>query len=191
MDKLFPQQFKHAETHLEVSISEIVQEMKYDEENGTAAFLRLGMEGTALFARNGRIVDAADTGLVGLSLEQAGFVDMGDDGEMFLTVLSGSTYFCKAVTVGDTTVIGMVLADEIYSGRNETALILLFVNSIIFMIIFILVSKLLQENVVERIYSVNQSLSLIQEGKLDEVIEVRNNEEFSVLSDGINATFRH
>lgn len=179
---------KNAETYLKVSLSEIVQEMKSDEENGTAAFLRLGMEGTALFVRNGRIVDAADTELTGLSLEEAGFVDMGDDGEMFLTVLSGSTYFCKAVTVGDMAVIGMVLADEIYSGRNETAIILLLVNFIIFMIIFILVSKLLQDNVVERIYSVNQSLSLIQEGNLDEVIDVRNNEEFSVLSDGINAT---
>lgn len=179
---------KHAQTHLEDSLSEIVREMETDAEQSTTAFLRLGMEGTALFTKNGRIVDAVDTKLIGLRLEQAGFAAIGDNREMFLTVLSGSTYFCKAVTVGDMTVIGMLLADEIYAGRNETAIILLLVNFIIFMIIFILVSKLLQENVVERIYSVNRSLSLIQKGDLDEVIEVRNNKEFSVLSDGINAT---
>lgn len=179
---------KNAETYLDTFLSEMVREIESGEERNTAAFLQFGMEGTAVFVRNGRIVEAADTEMIGLGLEQAGFVNVGDDGEMFLTVLSGSTYFCEAVTAGDTAVIGMILADEIYSGRNETAIILLLVNFIIFMIIFILVSKLLQDNVVERIYSVNQSLSLIQEGKLDEVIEVRNNEEFSVLSDGINAT---
>lgn len=179
---------KNAETHLETFLFEIVREPDFDTEKNMAASLKFGMEGTVLFAKNGRIVDAADTELIGLDLEQAGFSPAGDDGEMFLVVLSGSNYFCKAMTSGDTTIIGMILADEIYSGRNETAIILLLVNFIIFMIIFILISKLLQDNVVERIYSVNQSLSLIQEGNLDEVIEVRNNEEFSVLSDGINAT---
>ncbi len=179
---------KNAETHLDVALSEMVQGMEYDDKTHTSVSLRLGMEGTVLIARDGRIVNAADKELVGLALEQAGFSPVETDGGMFVTVLSGSTYFCKAVTLGETTVIGMTLADEIYAGRNETAIILLLVNFIIFMIIFIMISKLLQGNVVERIYSVNHSLSLIQEGNLDEVIEVRNSEEFSVLSDGINAT---
>lgn len=179
---------KNAEMQLQSVLSEIVQEMKYDAETHMPASLRLGMEGAVLFVRDGRIVNAKDSRLVGLDLKQAGFFSVGTGGEMSLAVLSGRTYFCKAVTAGDTTVIAMILADKVYAGRNETAIILLLVNFIIFMIIFILVSKLLQDNVVERIYSVNRSLSLIQKGNLDEVVEVRNNEEFSVLSDGINAT---
>lgn len=150
--------------------------------------LQIDTRGMILLVENERVLNAGNEKLIGKTLEEIGFSSVNFEEETFIVVLSGSTYFCKAMKVQDKAVIGMLLGDEVYAGRNETAIILLLVNLMIFAAIFLLISKLLQENVVERIYHVNQSLSMIQSGNLDEVIEVRNNEEFSVLSDGINAT---
>lgn len=178
---------RKAEKTLEASVSKILQ--------GTEAVpgysspsLNVGLNGIALAAKDGTIVTAGSPKLIGKTLSEAGFSTDIPENEVFSSVLSGSTYYCKAKTSGEITVIAMIPGDEIYAERNGTAIILLLVNLVIFAIIFLLISKLLQENVVERIYSINHALSLIQEGNMDEVVEVRNNEEFSVLSDGINAT---
>lgn len=181
---------ENADIYLEVILTEVIQGIEKGEAYNTPTSLRAGSKGTILLVEDETIIHSGNREFIGKKLTEVGFsmeeVKAGKD--VFLTVLSGSTYFCKAMQSGDMTVIGMMLGDEIYADRNQTAMILLFVNFVIFVTIFLLISKLLQDNVVDRIYHVNQSLSMIQNGNLDELVEVRNNAEFSVLSDGINAT---
>lgn len=178
---------KNAEAYLKTILLRVEQELEEKKEQESMD-LQIDTRGMILLAKNGQVQNAGREKLIGRRLEDLGFSPEDLGKKTFTIVLSGSTYFCKAIKVQDTTAIGMMLGDEIYAGRNETAIILLLVNLTIFIAIFLLVSKLLQENVVERIYHVNQSLSMIREGDLNELVEVRNNEEFSVLSDGINAT---
>jgi serine phosphatase RsbU (regulator of sigma subunit) len=59
---------------------------------------------------------------------------------------------------------------------------------ILFAVIYLLISMLVQSIVVDNIQLVNQSLDKITAGDLDEVVNVRNASEFAALSDGINHT---
>ncbi len=177
----------NAESYLAAVLEKTVQELE-ETRQFQPDDLQIDNRGMILFAENGQIVEAGNEKLIGRNLVDLGFASENPGEEAFTVVLAGSTYVCQAGHFQNMTVIGMILGDEIYAERNETAIILLLVNLIIFAAIFLLISKLLQDNVINRIYHVNQSLSMIQSGNLDELVEVRNNEEFSVLSDGINAT---
>ncbi len=182
------QERKNAAGYLDVILMEVMEGTQWGDEYDTPVALRIGSRGIILIAEDGIIINAGKKELIGKSLEEAGFSQASTHKEIFSIVLAGSTYFCKSMTSGNITVIGMMLGDEIFAERNGTAIILLLVNLVIFVTIFLLISRLLQDNVVDRIYNVNHALSMIQKGNLDEIVEVRNNEEFSVLSDGINAT---
>lgn len=182
------QERKNADNYLNMMLTEVIRGMEEGETYETPLSLRIGSGGILLIVRDGEILKAGRQGYVGKTLEELGFPPSYRNNEVYSVVLSGSTYFCKSMQSGSRIVIGMMPGDEIFAERNGTALILLVVNLIIFITIFLLISKLLKENVVDRIYNVNQSLSMIQKGNLEEQVEVRNNEEFSVLSDGINAT---
>lgn len=70
-----------------------------------------------------------------------------------------------------------------------TSLISLTVGTLfLFIVIFILISLLVQRIVINGIYQVNGSLKQITNGNLDVVVNVRHNKEFRDLSDGINTT---
>ena len=181
---------ENAEIDLKAILRDVIEGMEAGEAYNTPASLRVGSKGTVLLVEGETITHSGNPEFIGKKLTEAGFPveEIQSEEDMFLTVFSGRTYFCKAMQAGDITLIGMILGDEVYADRNQTAMILFLVNFVIFLTIFLLISKLLQENVVDRIYHVNQSLSAIQSGNLEELVEVRNNAEFSVLSDGINAT---
>lgn len=108
--------------------------------------------------------------------------------ESFLTTVSGMDYLCRARKCDAGRLLVMMTEYRVYEERNETIILLICANVLIFTAIFVLISKLLKNHVVDRIYSVNDSLSHIQKGELEKVVTERNSREFSVLSDGINAT---
>ncbi len=61
-------------------------------------------------------------------------------------------------------------------------------NILIFGVLYLLVSLLVDRMVVRNLKRVNRSLNRITEGHLDEVVSVRSSAEFSELSDDINQT---
>jgi serine phosphatase RsbU (regulator of sigma subunit) len=77
---------------------------------------------------------------------------------------------------------------EIYAKRNS----LLAWNGVLYFLLFLavyaLVSLLLETAVVKNIFNVNKSLGEITEGNLDEKVNVREYQEFGMLSNGINST---
>ncbi len=86
------------------------------------------------------------------------------------------------------TIIGILPESEMYLSRNSVVKSLIGVNFILFALIFFLIYALLQVVVISGIYKVNFSLNKITEGDLEEKVDVKNSEEFEMLSEGINTT---
>ena len=78
--------------------------------------------------------------------------------------------------------------EEMYVSRDSILKVLIIGNLILFGVIFLLVSRLLQKVVINGIYSVNDSLNEITGGNLDKQVSVSTTAEFCTLSNGINAT---
>ncbi len=78
--------------------------------------------------------------------------------------------------------------EEMYVSRDSVLKVLIIGNLILFGVIFLLVSRLLQKVVINGIYSVNDSLNEITGGNLDKQVSVSTTTEFCTLSNGINAT---
>ena len=90
--------------------------------------------------------------------------------------------------VGNTVLVGNLPVNEMYLSRNYVVVFTTIVYLVLFAVIFILVSILLQKVVIDSIYSVNNSLAKIKEGNLEEKVDVHNAIEFDHLSQGINTT---
>ena len=78
--------------------------------------------------------------------------------------------------------------DEMFLSRNTVVQTMAIAYFVLFSIVYVLISLLLQKVVIKGIYSVNDSLVKITEGNLNEKVKVHNTEEFDALSDGINTT---
>ena len=78
--------------------------------------------------------------------------------------------------------------EEMYVSRDSILKVLIIGNLILFGVIFLLVSRLLQKVVINGIYSVNDSLNKITGGDLEQQVSVSTTAEFCTLSNGINAT---
>ena len=104
----------------------------------------------------------------------------------------------KVIKTGDSIALSVVSGkylltaelpeEEMYVSRNSVLKVLIIGNLILFGVIFILVSRLLQKVVINGIYSVNDSLHEITGGNLEKQVSVSTTAEFCTLSNGINAT---
>jgi len=77
---------------------------------------------------------------------------------------------------------------EIFANREVQIYESVFADIILFAVIYVLVSQLVQLIVVNNLVMVNTSLAKITNGNLDEVVNVRATSEFTSLSDDINLT---
>ena len=91
-------------------------------------------------------------------------------------------------SVNEYTVLSFLPDSEIYSERDRTLGLLLAGLFFLFLILFEMISVLVQHNVVHRIQDVNESLSQIRAGNLNERVTATGNTEFDELSLGINTT---
>ena len=85
-------------------------------------------------------------------------------------------------------IIGVMPQAEALFSRDVSSYITFFMQTVIYGILFILISFLIKHLIGDNLEKINQSLKQITEGDLDVVVNVRNNAEFVVLSDSINAT---
>ncbi|MCF0228688.1 MAG: SpoIIE family protein phosphatase [Parasporobacterium sp.] len=78
--------------------------------------------------------------------------------------------------------------------RDVSITLIIFLEIVIFGILFAMIYSLLRKRVVRNIHRINLSLHDISHGNLDTNIDIRDNQEFSELSDDINetvATLKH
>lgn len=180
------QERRSAEAYIDTILEETTT---YYNQQDADIFYRVGVKGDMIIAFEDVVVAAEHSELQGKTLDELGLGQVSKEHLEVVTV-NGVTYLGKAAVCDDIELVVIMSESEVYESRNETAVIIIVVNLLLFIIVFALISKLLQDNVVSRIYRVNDALSDIQGGDLEEAVDVRENMEFAVLSDGINATVK-
>ena len=82
----------------------------------------------------------------------------------------------------------MLPTDEVYLNRDMLIYEAAFEDILVFAVAFILISLLIQRLVTQNLTLVNRSLARITEGDLNETVQVKDSQEFSLLSHHINLT---
>ena len=155
-----------------------------------SAGFRIGKSGKIIVGEAGKIVSIDNPAFLGKSLKEYGFSDkqLRRGESEFVANLQGVRYLCLSSSYEGYKLIGILPLSQMYVGRNEMGLFLVVCNLILFAVVFALVSVLVQRVVIDGIYSVNRSLERITQGDLNERVEVKTNNEFVALSEGINST---
>ena len=78
--------------------------------------------------------------------------------------------------------------EEIYLNRDIQLYETVLAYILVFTVIYVLISQLIQQIVVRNLSMINESLGKITNGDLNEVVNVRTASEFTSLSDDINQT---
>ena len=101
----------------------------------------------------------------------------------------GVEFIVSAVPVnGEYTLLAMRAASAVYENRDAQLYENTLSDILVFSVLYLLITLLVERLVVRHLDRVNASLAKITDGDLDEVVWVRPSSEFSVLSDDINET---
>ena len=101
------------------------------------------------------------------------------DGTGFFSTLYGSDSMCMSRKLP---------GSEVYNERDHTVYETILADILVFTVIYILISVLVQKIVVNNLEMVNKSLRKITNGNLNEVVSVYSSSEFASLSNDINQT---
>ena len=109
--------------------------------------------------------------------------------DAFDVKLFGKDGRCRTAKMGDGTILLVFLPDEeIFSDRDHNVYETILADILLFTVIYILISVLVQKIVVNNLEMVNKSLRKITNGNLNEVVSVYSSSEFASLSNDINQT---
>lgn len=121
--------------------------------------------------------------------EMQPLINKHGDNEMFEAELFGETYLCRMdLMENGARLITMEPTETVYKARNAHCYETLLADVLIFTILYVLISMLVQAIVVDKLELVNRSLNKITEGDLDEEVSVYDSSEFASLSQDINQT---
>ncbi|MBQ3795321.1 MAG: SpoIIE family protein phosphatase [Butyrivibrio sp.] len=140
-----------------------------------------------IISKNGIIIAGKHKGQL-VNLNDLEALQAFDDGFVLETVF-GIECFCYIEKLDE----GEILlvrkpSTEVYEDRNEAILEAIFADILLFAVIYVLVSMLVQAIVVDNLDLVNASLAKITDGNLDEEVSVYKSSEFASLSNDINET---
>lgn len=108
--------------------------------------------------------------------------------EVFLADVYGVPCYCMYQVTEGYLILAVMPTSEAALSRNVSVAVTTAMQILVFAALFALIFILVRRLVVDNIYKVNKSLSAISEGKLDTTVNVRSHEEFNALSDDINST---
>ena len=112
-----------------------------------------------------------------------------DSKDFFFADIYGEESFClKIVTRKGLTIFTQIPKREVYGSRDIQAYEMMLADILFFTVIYVLISLLVQNMVVDKLLRVNKSLNRITEGDLNEKVDVYSSSEFASLSDDINLT---
>ncbi len=111
------------------------------------------------------------------------------DKEVFEADLFGEAYLCRLdLMENGARLITMESIKNAYQARDAHCYETLLADVLLFTILYVLISMLVQAIVVDKLEMVNTSLNRITEGDLDEKVSVYDSSEFASLSEDINQT---
>ena len=163
--------------------------LNLSELNEALSFFHVGSEGSFDIVRNsGIIVEGNHRGQTmsetGLQLIRTQPLET-----CFKAVMFGSSAMCRTETLDDgLTLVTAMPMSEVYADRDAQTYETALADIMLFAVIYVLISMLVQGIVVNNLDLVNASLDRITHGNLDEVVSVRNSSEFASLSNDINQT---
>lgn len=146
-----------------------------------AANYELGKAGFIIAYHDGAILNKstlpyAETDLLSIPLEKAEEIQLGE-----------KSYFVYALERDHYRLVGLLPTDEMYHDSMKAVRSMLFSNLLLFVLLFVVVSFLLQHYVVRSIRQVTESLRRIAGGDLNVRVEVEDTPEMRHLSADINA----
>ena len=150
---------------------------------------RIGRAGGIILIKGGKVLASASGGYVGKPLSKVDITEseLTAYGTLFDAVLCDKEYLCIAEPYDAMSIIGYMSLDDVYAGRGSRMVTLTLCLLLIFLSVFMLVSRLVQNVVIRGIDDINASLARITSGDLDELVQVSTNKEFISLSYGINS----
>lgn len=127
----------------------------------------------------------------GQNLEVSGIwidTEVVDSGTEFISDVYGESCYCMYQETEGYIIVAVMPRSEAALSRNVAVGVTTVMQVIIFTALFVLIFILVKKLVVDNIYKINDSLAAITEGELDTVVDVRSHVEFEDLSDDINST---
>jgi len=110
------------------------------------------------------------------------------ENQSFVAEVYGEPCYCMHQLTEGYRIVAVMPKSEAALSRNVSVGVTTVMQIIVFAALFIMIFILVKRLVVENIYKVNDSLSAITEGNLDTVVDVRSHIEFDELSNDINST---
>ena len=149
----------------------------------------VGTNGTFdVIRQDGKIVAGNHEG-ISMATDNEKLMEEKKPGELYRANYFGYDSFCRYEVWKDGLKLMTTLpSKEVYADRDAQTYESVFAAIILFAVIYVLISMLVQGIVVNNLDLVNESLGRITRGNLNEVVSVRNSSEFASLSDDINQT---
>lgn len=120
--------------------------------------------------------------------EDVGAADLPEEDVTFTAALNGQSCWIRYRSAEGYYIVSILPEDEVLYMRNVALYVNSFMEVLVFAVLFGLIYILIKHVVVDQIKCINSSLAKITNGNLNEVVNVRSNEEFASLSDDINMT---
>lgn len=129
----------------------------------------------------------ASFGLKNLSRTDS-IIEMPDENITFRMTVNGIDCFCRYQFSESYYIFSLLPVTEATQMKNISLYTNVFMQIIVYAALFAMIYTLIKKVVVNQIKKINRSLAKITGGDLDEIVNVRTNEEFESLSDDINST---
>jgi serine phosphatase RsbU (regulator of sigma subunit) len=157
--------------------------------NEALSFFHVGSEGSFDFIRNNSTITYGAHQDASLALDELAVLQRQRPDTFFTAKLFGNESLCLLRELDEGLVLLTQLpVTEVYANRDAQAYENGFADILLFAVIYVLISLLVQSIVVHNLQLVNLSLARITSGHLDEVVNVRDSSEFASLSNDINQT---
>ncbi|MBQ3302133.1 MAG: SpoIIE family protein phosphatase, partial [Eggerthellaceae bacterium] len=111
-----------------------------------------------------------------------------DIGQVFVTSFADEECFASYQEVEGYRIIALLPLTEANASRDRSALIMAFMEVLVFAALFLVIYGVVKLVVVRGVRKMNRQLGQITDGDLNVVVDVRTASEFSSLSDRINQT---
>ena len=169
----------------------VSEKLKLAAINDTLSNFHVGSEGSFdIFTTGTGIVSLGTHKGKAFSLSEVAEIKEHLTGDQFMTMkIFGVKSLCHPEQMENGQVLITALPTrEVYKNRDETSYETGLADILFAAAIYVLISLLVQQIVVNNLEMVNRSLAKITDGDLNEIVEVRNSSEFASLSDDINMT---
>ena len=161
-----------------------------DEIEGSANNRHIGQTGGLIIAdENGRVItdsnNTVNSTLNSIGIESS---DSINDEKIHKGVLYGvNCYYMCAITEGYS-IIGYVPVEDVDFSMELSIYLNFFLETLVFGALFIFIYFITKYHIVDNVLKITTSLKKITDGDLNEQVNVYTNQEFTSLSNGINAT---